>query len=207
MDCDYFQQLTFSVCRVYVCLSLEAETKQCLTLSAVSQISVERWAPLIFSVVFLSLLLLYNILKVSSSPSISPSPDQHPVPPERSVQPPVPPLHRGHPVHRREPGALQPQTHPEQSPEAPALPGSVFKITPQRCDRYCSAQFKDLQPLCDKFCSGCLYSAWRTIFSSVLVPSTQSLPLGVFYWILDYCSKTRFVQRDNLHKWAPLYGF
>lgn len=42
MDCDYFQQLTFSVCRVYVCLSLEAETKQCLTLSAVSQISVER---------------------------------------------------------------------------------------------------------------------------------------------------------------------
>lgn len=44
MDCDYFQQLTFSLCRVCVCvcLSLEAETKQCLTLSAVSQISVER---------------------------------------------------------------------------------------------------------------------------------------------------------------------
>lgn len=70
-----------------------------------------------------------NKLKVSPSlcPSVSPSLDQHPVPPERSVQPPVPPLHRGHPVHRREPGALQPQTHSEPSPETAALPGSVYK--------------------------------------------------------------------------------
>lgn len=48
--------------------------------------------------------------------------DQHPLPPERPVQQPVLTLHRGHPVHRREPRALQPETHAEQSPEAAALP-------------------------------------------------------------------------------------
>lgn len=66
-----------------------------------------------------------NKLKVcfSVSPSVSSSLDQHPVPPECSVQPPVPPLHRGHPVHRREPGTVQPQTHSEPSPETTALPG------------------------------------------------------------------------------------
>lgn len=56
------------------------------------------------------------------------SPDQHPLPPECPVQPPVPALHRGHPVHRREPGALQPQAHAEPSPEATALPWYVHQI-------------------------------------------------------------------------------
>lgn len=67
-----------------------------------------------------------NNLSFPPSPS---SPDQHPIPPERPVQPPVPPLHRGHPVHRREPGALQPQAHAEPSPEATALPRCVHKTT------------------------------------------------------------------------------
>lgn len=68
-------------------------------------------------------------LKVSFSvcPSVSPSLDQHPVPSECFFQPPVPPLHRGYAVHRREPGTLQPQTHSEPCPEAAALPGSVYK--------------------------------------------------------------------------------
>lgn len=61
----------------------------------------------------------------SNFSSPSPSPDQHPVPSECSVQPPVPPLHRGHPVHRREPGALQPQTNTEPSAETTTLPGYV----------------------------------------------------------------------------------
>lgn len=75
-----------------------------------------------------------NKLKVSSSvyPPVSPSPDKHPVPAECFLQPPVPPLHRGHPVHRREPGALQPQTHSEPSPETAALLGSVFMRSRER---------------------------------------------------------------------------
>lgn len=66
-------------------------------------------------------------IKVFSSFFVSLSLDKHPFPPECSVQQPVPPLHCGHPVHRREPGALQPQTHPEPSPETTALLGSVYK--------------------------------------------------------------------------------
>lgn len=72
-------------------------------------------------------------LKVSSvCPSVFPSLDQHPIPPERLFQPPVPPLHCGHPVHRREPGTLQPQTHSEPGPETIALPRSVYKQNPHK---------------------------------------------------------------------------
>lgn len=67
-------------------------------------------------------------LKVSSvCPSVFPSLDQHPIPPERLFQPPVPPLYRGHPVHRRESGTVQPQTHSEPGPETTALPRSVYE--------------------------------------------------------------------------------
>lgn len=54
------------------------------------------------------------------------SPDQHPVPPECLFQPSVPALHCGHPVHWREPRALQPEAHSEQSTETTTLPRSVF---------------------------------------------------------------------------------